>query len=136
MTGENLRTSVHRADFEVLEKLRSSSHMSVGVVHAATNVADPVLYGALGWGWGSQNGCLWHNAFLSGKEFGGDSAWDGQEGWGKDDVLGLEVDFSAGTLTAFKNGEKLGKIADGLSGELRWAVSLERQGECVSVTRV
>ena len=131
-----MRTGVHRADFKVIKKERGNSHMSVGVVADSTNVADSVLYGALGWGWGSQNGCLWHNAFLSGKEFGGDSAWDGQEGWGKDDVLGLEVDFSAGTLTAFKNGNRLGELATGLSGELRWAVSLERQGECVSVTRV
>ena len=43
---------------------------------------------------------------------------------GYDDYIGLFLDFDAGSLTCFKNGDRLGTMVTGLAGELCWAVKL------------
>ena len=82
------------------------------------------------------NGSMWHNTRLEGRDFLGTSEWEGHQPWVEGDVLGLEVNFDARILTAAKNNEQLGVLAEVVSGELCWAVSLERKGDCVSIARV
>lgn len=50
--------------------------------------------------------------------------WEGQEGFGTGDVVGMLLDCDAGTLTVKNNGERLGVAFSGLIGELCWAASL------------
>eukprot|EP01052_Picozoa_sp_SAG31_P021155 SAG31_NODE_1621_length_7724_cov_3.297049_4_plen_474_part_00 len=40
-----------------------------------------------------------------------DADWSGRQGWGPGDVLGLRCDMDRGTLTAFKNGVRVGHAA-------------------------
>ena len=48
--------------------------------------------------------------------------------------LGMLLDLDAGSLAVYKNGRRLGVMAEGLSGEYCWAVSmLGDQGECVAI---
>eukprot|EP01043_Picozoa_sp_COSAG02_P048400 COSAG02_NODE_4749_length_5026_cov_795.119139_1_plen_909_part_00 len=49
--------------------------------------------------------------------------------------LGMLLDLDTGSLAIYKNGRRLGVMADGLCGEYCWAVSmLGDQGECVTIT--
>ena len=41
--------------------------------------------------------------------------WPGSEPYGKGDTIGLQVDFGRDTVTAFKNGRRLGLLVNGLS---------------------
>jgi hypothetical protein len=50
------------------------------------------------------------------------------------DRLGLLLDCGRGSLTVYKNGERLGvAVAGGLSGELCWVVAIARAGQSVRV---
>ncbi len=42
--------------------------------------------------------------------------------------IGLLLDLDQGTMTVYKNDERLGVMATGLSGEYSWAVSLGEHG--------
>ena len=81
------------------------------------------------WGVESDNGSLCHN--------NGSAKWDGQQGFGAGDVLGLLLQPEAGTLTVYKNNARLGqavvpgmKLTNGKTvaglggGGLCWAVSI------------
>ena len=51
--------------------------------------------------------------------------WEGsQSAEDEDDRIGLLLDLDQGTMTVYKNDERLGVMATGLSGECSWAVSL------------
>ena len=56
----------------------------------------------------------------------GPRSWEGQEDWQGDgeegDTIGMLLDFDDGTLTIFRDDERLGVMARGLSGEYCWAV--------------
>jgi hypothetical protein len=43
------------------------------------------------------------------------------------------LDLDQGTMTVYKNDERLGVMATGLSGEYIWAVMLGRQGDCARI---
>ena len=43
------------------------------------------------------------------------------------------LDLDAGTLTVFKNDERLGVMATGLSGEFCWAVSLRGENRSARI---
>ena len=55
-----------------------------------------------------------------------------EDGW-EGDRIGLLLDLDQGSMTVYKNDERLGVMATGLSGEYSWAVSLRQQG---SSTRI
>jgi hypothetical protein len=59
--------------------------------------------------------------------------WQGQQGFGTGDVVGLLLDCDAGTLTVKKNGVRLGVAATGLTGELCWAASMIYAGGGIAV---
>ena len=56
----------------------------------------------------------------------GHSEWQGRKGLGESGTVGLLLDLKEGTLSAFKNGRRLGVMKDGLGGEYVWFVSVYR----------
>ena len=49
---------------------------------------------------------------------------------GEGDRIGMLLDLDQGSMTVYKNDERLGALASsGLSGEYCWAVSLEIEGD-------
>ena len=67
------------------------------------------------------------------------TAWEGSEGWKQGDVLSLELDVERGTLTAFKAGDRLGVLAEGLNAEgtsaFCWTVELAAVDDQVAIAR-
>jgi hypothetical protein len=69
-----------------------------------------------------------------GQRFPGDSDWEGMQGAMKEgDHIGLLLDLDQGSMTVYKNDERLGVMATGLSGEYCWAVSLGVQGNIARI---
>jgi hypothetical protein len=59
--------------------------------------------------------------------------WEGmRNAMAKGDRIGMLLDLDQGSMTVYKNDERLGVMATGLSGEYSWAVSLDRYG-CVHI---
>jgi hypothetical protein len=55
--------------------------------------------------------------------------WDGmQNAQAEGDRVGLLLDLDQGSMTVYKNDERLGVMATSLSGEYSWAVTLCNQG--------
>ena len=59
--------------------------------------------------------------------------WPGSQDARRGDAIGLLLDLDTGTLTVFKNGERLGVMATGLEEEYCWAVSLGDEGDSVRI---
>ena len=106
------------------------------------------------WGDGDVNCCMysyamghchWSNWQQMGKSEGSSKSerWGGQESIGglfgggieREPVLGLLLDLDEGTMTAYKNGRRLGVMKTGLTGEFVWVVSMESRDEIVSIRR-
>ena len=77
--------------------------------------------------------CFYHTAF--GHHYPGNSNWEGMQGAKEpDDRIGMLLDLDQGSMTVWKNDEKLGVTqAEGLSGPLCWAVSMYGQGESARI---
>jgi hypothetical protein len=61
----------------------------------------------------------------SGRRFPGNNDWEGMQTAQKEgDRVGMLLDLDQGSMTVYKNDERLGVMATGLSGEYCWAVSL------------
>ena len=64
----------------------------------------------------------------NGCRFPGGHDWEGMQHAREDgDRIGLLLDLDQGTMTVYKNDERLGVMATGLSGEYSWAVTLYKQ---------
>jgi hypothetical protein len=59
--------------------------------------------------------------------------WDAESAFGQGDTMGLLLDCGAGRLVVYKNGARLGVAVTGLTGELCWAVAMNRQGDSVRI---
>ena len=68
----------------------------------------------------------------------GNSNWEGmQTAREQGDLIGMLLDLDQGSMTVWKNGEKLGvMLAGGLSGPLCWAVSLFGESEVGDSARI
>ena len=52
--------------------------------------------------------------------------WPGQQPFAVGDRCGVLLDCGAGSLTMYKNGQRLGvAVANGVAGDLHWAASLD-----------
>lgn len=65
--------------------------------------------------------------------FPGSKCWEGMEPAWEGDTIGLLLDLDNGTLTVFRNGEQMGVMATGLSGDYCWAVSLWNPGDSTRI---
>jgi hypothetical protein len=64
-----------------------------------------------------------------GHRFPGAHDWEGMQTTEEDGArIGMLLDLDQGTMTVYKNDERLGVMATGLSGEYSWAVELNSQG--------
>ena len=60
--------------------------------------------------------------------------WEGEQGAYGDDRIGMVLDLDQGSMTVWKNDEKLGvMVAEGLRGPLCWAVSVFMAGGSVRI---
>ena len=55
--------------------------------------------------------------------------WEGSEGCGTGDTIGMMLNLNEGTLTVYKNNRRLGVMKDGLSGPYCWFVTLSGNDE-------
>ena len=121
----------------------SKAVMRVGRHYAQfTMVSDRFMFfGVIRPGWDVEGGKEVHHVddhylyytFL-GSGFPGYHNWEGMQGAEEEgDRIGLLLDLDQGTMTVYKNDERLGVMATGLSGEYSWAVSLRWQGESARI---
>ena len=99
-----------------------------------TSILDTMSFGVIRPGWDVEGGedapnvdghCFY--ATGSGHCYPGYRDWEGmQRAMEEGDRVGLLLDLDQGTMTVYKNDERLGVMATGLSGEYSWAVSLWR----------
>ena len=80
---------------------------------------------AAGWAYALRNGNLRHG--------GSWSEWAGQEGCPPGATVGLRLDLTAGTLEVFRDGRRLGVMAEGLAGPLCWHAELIDAGEAIRI---
>ena len=95
-----------------------------------------MFFGVIRPGWDVEGGedaedvdghCFYYTA--SGLRFPGYRDWEGmQAAREQGDRIGMLLDLDQGSMTVWKNDEQLGVMqAEGLSGPLCWAVSLDAQ---------
>ena len=95
-----------------------------------------VYFGVIRPGWDVEGGddaymvhghCFYHTS--GGSCCPGYHGWDGMQATREQgDRIGLLLDLDQGSMTVYKNDERLGVMATGLSGEYSWAVSLHYVG--------
>jgi hypothetical protein len=70
----------------------------------------------------------------SGCRFPGCRDWEGMQPAYEEGVrIGMLLDLDQGTMTVYKNDERLGVMATGLSGEYSWAVEMGAQGDSARI---
>jgi hypothetical protein len=70
---------------------------------------------------------------LDGTRFPAQQDWEGRQHAREGDRIGMLLDLDQGTMTVYKNDERLGVMATGLSGEYSWAVSMYGQGDSTRI---
>eukprot|EP01046_Picozoa_sp_COSAG06_P003943 COSAG06_NODE_158_length_21760_cov_36.036979_11_plen_327_part_00 len=120
-----MRAGRHYAQFTMV----SGDWMFFGDDVTGTSTA---LFGVIRPGWdveGGQNahrvdGHCFHDTY-SGRCYPGIHDWEGrQRAREEGDRIGMLLDLDQGSMTIYKNDERLGVTATGLSGEYSWAVAL------------
>jgi hypothetical protein len=115
----------------------------VGDVDASSSV---MFFGAIRPGWdvegrtsaAHEDGHCFYYAH-TGCHFPGRHDWEGmQPAHDEGDRIGMLLDLDQGTMTVFKNDERLGVMATGLSGEYSWAALMHVEGDsvCIEVAEV
>ena len=126
-------TSVRYAEFELEELLpRSEGGIGVGVGRPGLDVNQPFVGGSPEyWGMNTGTGSLSHAQMTCWD-------WSGQQSYARGDTVGLLLDAAAGTLTAYKNGTRLGVMFDQshfpfeiAAGQLCWVVDMCGSGNSV-----
>ena len=130
---------LYYAEFAVVEK--KGFNISVGVVpadaagRAPQEMGKPWRYHPAAHMWNSGTGGHYQNGPGSGSD------WPGSAAYGRGDTVGLllDVNVEGGTLTAFKNGARLGVVVPNESvpslgaGPFQWAVDLDGKGSSVRI---
>jgi hypothetical protein len=103
-------------------------------VHIA-KVSGNVMFGVIRPGWDVEGGkdaqyvdghCFYGT--YSGCRYPGYHDWEGRQNAREEgDRIGMVLDLDQGSMTVYKNDERLGVMATGLSGEYSWAVTLYKQ---------
>jgi hypothetical protein len=93
-----------------------------------------MFFGVIRPGWDVEGGqdaqrvdghCFYYTYFAT--RFPGGSNWEGMQYAMDGDRIGLLLDLDQGSMTVYKNDERLGVMATGLSGEYCWAVTLRNK---------
>eukprot|EP01046_Picozoa_sp_COSAG06_P030294 COSAG06_NODE_2868_length_6151_cov_6.454891_3_plen_308_part_00 len=113
-----MRAGRHYVQFTVSG---SGSYGLIGVIRPGWDVEE-------GLDASEANGhCFYYTA--DGSHMPGHRHWEGRQGAIEDgDHTGMLLDLDQGSMTVYKNHERLGVMATGLSGEYSWAAELCYQG--------
>eukprot|EP01046_Picozoa_sp_COSAG06_P023006 COSAG06_NODE_1811_length_8317_cov_7.969944_5_plen_332_part_00 len=125
-----MRAGRHYAQFTAMSVRR------YGQVYAFAN-----RFGVIRPGWDVEGGksawnvdghCFYYTG--SGSCCPGHHDWEGRQGAVEDgNRIGMLLDLDQGSMTVYKNDERLGVMATGLSGEYSWAAALWLQGESARI---
>jgi len=119
-----MRAGRHYAQFTVVHGIV----MFFGVIRPGWDVE-----GAQSWNAHNVAGHCFYRT-ISGTRYPGHHNWEGMQGAREDgDRIGMLLDLDQGTMTVYKNDERLGVMATELSGEYSWAVSMWDQGISVRI---
>ena len=128
---------LYYAEFAVVEQKDGYYAIMVGVVPAGAagrapqEMDRPWRFHPAAHMWYSDSGSHWQG--------GSGSAWPGRAGYGRGDTVGLLLDVEGGSLTAFKNGARLGVVVPNKRvpslgpGPFHWAVDLDGNGASVRI---
>jgi hypothetical protein len=118
-----MRVGRHYAQFTVV----SGVDMFFGVIRPGWDVGQGGEYAH------HVDGHCFYSAYF-GRRFPDGLSWEGlQRAKEEGDCIGLLLDLDQGSLTVYKNDERLGVMATGLSGEYCWALSMAYQGCSVRI---
>ena len=125
---------LYYAEFAVVEKKGS---IAVGVVPADAAGRAPQ---EMDRPWSEHPAAhMWNSRYGEHFQGGSNSDWPGMAGYGRGDTVGLLLDVEGGSLTAFKNGARLGVVVPNESvpslgpGPFHWAVDLGGDGASVRI---
>ena len=124
---------LYYAEFAVVEK---KVDILVGVVPADAAGRAPQEMKA--W-WNHPAAHMWYSGNGDHCQGGSYSEWPGAASYRRGDTVGLLLDVEGGTLTAFKNGARLGvvvpneKVPSLGAGPFHWAVDLLGKGDSVRI---
>jgi hypothetical protein len=99
-----------------------------------------IFLGVIRPGWGVEReedatevtGHCFYETFF-GRRRPGHHDWEGRQRARQADRIGMLLDLDQGTMTVYKNDERLGVMGTGLSGDYSWAVELRSQGESARI---
>ena len=123
----------------------SKAVMRAGRHYAQFTVEHGYMFvGVIRPGWDMEAGQKPQNAHMvdghcfyytrSGRRCPGGRDWEGmQQAYEDGDRIGMLLDLDQGTMTVYKNDERLGVMATGLSGEYSWAVGLYFSGHSARI---
>jgi hypothetical protein len=121
-----MRAGRHFAQFTVVSVDKHGQSVYIGVIRLCWDVE------------GGQNAhmvdghCFYGTG--SGWRYPGRREWEGiQRAHEEGDRVGMLLDLDQGTMTVYKNDERLGVMATGLSGEYSWAVSQMWPGDSARI---
>ena len=63
----------------------------------------------------------------------GQRVWKGAQGMSMGDTIGMLLDLDAGSMTVFKNGQRLGIMAQNLAGPLVWGIDFDHAAHGVRI---
>ena len=120
-----MRTGRHYAQFSALD----GDFMFFGVIRPGWDLEGGEVVDASD----ADGHCFFST--LSGSSYPGRAAWEGQhDATEQGDRIGMLLDLDQGSMTIWKNDEKLGvMMAEGLTGPLCWALVLHDEGHSARI---
>ena len=116
VSGAVMRSGRHFAEFAC-----ESKYLAPGVIGAGFDVRgteNPTDHE------GEHKGCLYYAS--NGYRYPGVGEWEGMQRADKGDRIGMALDLDAGSMTVYKNDERLGVMQEsGLTGEYVWAACFD-----------
>lgn len=120
--------------------MRAGKHYAVFTAVCGNEISFGVVRPGPGsWGTSHDDCCMFHMV----DDDTGDPAWKGRAGANVGDRIGMLLDYTAKTMTVYKNGALLGIMHEKLncivhsdrvlSGELCWAVRMWSPGDCAQI---
>jgi hypothetical protein len=140
--GGSVATATGDDNVDVEDAAASNAVMRAGHHFAQFTVtSDDTFLGVIRPSWDVEGGrgahdvdghCFYHTE--TGRHWPPFRNWEGrQRAREQGDRIGMLLDLDQGSMTVYKNDERLGVMATGLSGEYSWAVSLRWQGESARI---
>jgi hypothetical protein len=137
-----MRAGRHYAQFTLAAGARDEIDISVGVIRAGTQ--HRLRRDSLGDNFTVEDDCFMET--YDGSRFPsapgvdqlsshvGNRDWEGRQAAKEvGDRIGMLLDLDQGRMTVYKNDERLGVMASGLSGEFLWAVALDYAKDAVRI---